>query len=125
MNIFLLVASVLQDRLTFRRIIVKNNAKKRKLYEAFIETLPLLTSLEVNISFVLSSKESTAHIYRDAVVNHVSFHPQLSERMKVVDVISTKVYNDAQQIIAQVTSLFVVAFSSLFSDTFSFCVCRH
>ncbi|KAM9814466.1 cAMP-dependent protein kinase type II-beta regulatory subunit isoform X2 [Syngnathus typhle] len=59
------------DRLTFRRIIVKNNAKKRKLYEAFIETLPLLTSLE------------------------------LSERMKVVDVISTKVYRDAQQIIAQ------------------------
>nr|XP_046249699.1 endoplasmin [Scatophagus argus] len=59
------------DRLTFRRIIVKNNAKKRKLYEAFIETLPLLTSLE------------------------------LSERMKVVDVISTKVYSDSQQIIAQ------------------------
>uniref|UniRef100_A0A3Q3NDH1 Protein kinase cAMP-dependent type II regulatory subunit beta n=1 Tax=Mastacembelus armatus TaxID=205130 RepID=A0A3Q3NDH1_9TELE len=59
------------DRLTFRRIIVKNNAKKRKMYEAFIETLPLLTSLE------------------------------LSERMKVVDVLSTKVYGDTQQIIAQ------------------------
>ncbi|MCI4381758.1 hypothetical protein PGIGA_G00255660 [Pangasianodon gigas] len=59
------------DRLTFRRIIVKNNAKKRKMYEAFIETLPLLTSLEV------------------------------SERMKVVDVLSSKVYNDGEQIIAQ------------------------
>ncbi|XP_041852182.1 endoplasmin [Melanotaenia boesemani] len=59
------------DRLTFRRIIVKNNAKKRRLYEAFIETLPLLTSLE------------------------------MSERMKVVDVLSTRVYNDSQQIIAQ------------------------
>ncbi|XP_019737373.1 cAMP-dependent protein kinase type II-beta regulatory subunit isoform X1 [Hippocampus comes] len=59
------------DRLTFRRIIVKNNARKRKLYEAFIETLPLLTSLE------------------------------LSERMKVVDVISTKVFCDSQRIIAQ------------------------
>uniref|UniRef100_A0AAQ4PBG1 Endoplasmin n=1 Tax=Gasterosteus aculeatus aculeatus TaxID=481459 RepID=A0AAQ4PBG1_GASAC len=58
-------------RLTFRRIIVKNNAKKRRLYEEFIETLPLLTSLE------------------------------LSERMKVVDVISTKIYSDSQQIIAQ------------------------
>lgn len=33
--------------MTFRRIIVKNNAKKRRMYEAFIETLPLLTSLEV------------------------------------------------------------------------------
>ncbi|XP_077592849.1 cAMP-dependent protein kinase type II-beta regulatory subunit-like [Stigmatopora nigra] len=59
------------DRLTFRRIIVKNNAKKRKMYEAFIETLPLLTSLE------------------------------LSERMKVVDVISTRVYCDTQKIIGQ------------------------
>uniref|UniRef100_A0A671XQ87 Protein kinase cAMP-dependent type II regulatory subunit beta n=1 Tax=Sparus aurata TaxID=8175 RepID=A0A671XQ87_SPAAU len=59
------------DRLTFRRIIVKNNAKKRRLYEAFIETLPLLTSLE------------------------------LSERMKVVDVISSKAFSDSQQIIAQ------------------------
>ncbi|XP_062318279.1 cAMP-dependent protein kinase type II-beta regulatory subunit-like [Osmerus eperlanus] len=59
------------DRLTFRRIIVKNNAKKRRLYETFIETLPLLTSLE------------------------------LSERMKVVDVLSSKVYCDGEQIIAQ------------------------
>ncbi|KAI5100555.1 cAMP-dependent protein kinase type II-beta regulatory subunit, partial [Silurus meridionalis] len=59
------------DRLTFRRIIVKNNAKKRKTYEAFIETLPLLTSLEV------------------------------SERMKVVDVLSSRVYKDGDQIIAQ------------------------
>ncbi|XP_051548668.1 cAMP-dependent protein kinase type II-beta regulatory subunit [Myxocyprinus asiaticus] len=59
------------DRLTFRRIIVKNNAKKRKMYEAFIGTLPLLTSLEV------------------------------SERMKVADVLSTKLYNSGEQIIAQ------------------------
>ncbi|TRY97017.1 hypothetical protein DNTS_001439 [Danionella cerebrum] len=59
------------DRVTFRRIIVKNNAKKRKMYEAFIGTLPLLTSLEV------------------------------SERMKVVDVLSTKVYNSGEQIIIQ------------------------
>lgn len=44
--------NLFQDRLTFRRIIVKNNAKKRRMYESFIETLPLLTSLEVNISFV-------------------------------------------------------------------------
>ncbi|KAG9339902.1 hypothetical protein JZ751_022215 [Albula glossodonta] len=59
------------DRLTFRRIIVKNNAEKRKTYEAFIETLPLLTSLEP------------------------------SERMKVVDVLSSKIYSHGEQIIAQ------------------------
>lgn len=43
----------------------------------------------------------------NALSNKYPFHPQLSERMKVVDVISTKVYNDSQQIIAQVTNLFV------------------
>ncbi|XP_030635592.1 cAMP-dependent protein kinase type II-beta regulatory subunit isoform X2 [Chanos chanos] len=59
------------DRVTFRRIIVKNNAKKRKMYEAFIESLPLLTSLEP------------------------------AERMKVVDVLSCKVYGDGERIIAQ------------------------
>ncbi|KAL0623500.1 cAMP-dependent protein kinase type II-beta regulatory subunit [Plecturocebus cupreus] len=53
------------------RIIVKNNAKKRKMYESFIESLPFLKSLEV------------------------------SECLKAVDVIGTKVYNDGEQIIAQ------------------------
>ncbi|XP_053111335.1 cAMP-dependent protein kinase type II-beta regulatory subunit isoform X1 [Hemicordylus capensis] len=59
------------DRATFRRIIVKNNAKKRRMYENFIESLPFLKSLE------------------------------LSERLKVVDVIGTKIYKDGEQIIAQ------------------------
>lgn len=36
-----------QDRATFHRLIVKNNAKKRRMYEAFIECVPLLKSLEV------------------------------------------------------------------------------
>lgn len=36
-----------QDRATFRRLIVKNNAKKRRMYETFIESVPLLKSLEV------------------------------------------------------------------------------
>ncbi|KAG8439929.1 hypothetical protein GDO86_005916 [Hymenochirus boettgeri] len=56
---------------TFRRIIVKNNAKKRRMYENFIESLPFLKSLE------------------------------FSERQKVVDVIGTKTYYDEEQIIAQ------------------------
>ncbi|XP_013913392.1 PREDICTED: cAMP-dependent protein kinase type II-beta regulatory subunit [Thamnophis sirtalis] len=59
------------DRVTFRRIIVKNNAKKRRMYENFIESLPFLKSLE------------------------------LSERLKVVDVIGTKIYKDGEQIIVQ------------------------
>uniref|UniRef100_A0A6Q2XAP7 Cyclic nucleotide-binding domain-containing protein n=1 Tax=Esox lucius TaxID=8010 RepID=A0A6Q2XAP7_ESOLU len=59
------------DRITFRRIIVRNNYQKRETYEAFIKSLPLLTSLEV------------------------------SERMCVVDVLSSKSYVDGEQIIAQ------------------------
>uniref|UniRef100_A0A665TQ32 cAMP-dependent protein kinase type II-alpha regulatory subunit n=1 Tax=Echeneis naucrates TaxID=173247 RepID=A0A665TQ32_ECHNA len=37
------------DRATFHRLIVKNNAKKRKMYEAFIDCVPLLNSLEVGL----------------------------------------------------------------------------
>uniref|UniRef100_A0A8B9EL56 cAMP-dependent protein kinase type II-alpha regulatory subunit n=1 Tax=Anser cygnoides TaxID=8845 RepID=A0A8B9EL56_ANSCY len=59
------------DRVTFKRIILKNNAKKRKTYELFIESVPLLKSLEA------------------------------SERMKIVDVIGEKVYQDGERIIAQ------------------------
>ncbi|XP_061113079.1 protein kinase, cAMP-dependent, regulatory, type II, alpha A isoform X2 [Conger conger] len=59
------------DRATFRRLIVKNNAKKRKMYEIFIESVPLLKSLEV------------------------------SERMKIVDVLGMKSFQDGELIIMQ------------------------
>ncbi|KAB5536753.1 hypothetical protein PHYPO_G00111010 [Pangasianodon hypophthalmus] len=59
------------DRETFHRLIVKNNAKKRRTYEAFIECVPLLKSLE------------------------------LSERMKMVDVLGAKTFKDGEQIIKQ------------------------
>uniref|UniRef100_A0AAQ5YKA3 cAMP-dependent protein kinase type II regulatory subunit n=1 Tax=Amphiprion ocellaris TaxID=80972 RepID=A0AAQ5YKA3_AMPOC len=59
------------DRATFHRLIVKNNAKKRKMYEAFIECVPLLKSLE------------------------------LSERMKIVDILGARAYKDGDRIITQ------------------------
>ncbi|XP_062373809.1 cAMP-dependent protein kinase type II-beta regulatory subunit-like [Sardina pilchardus] len=59
------------DRQTFRRIIVKNNAKKRKMYDDFIQTVPVLSSLETY------------------------------ERMKVVDVLVPRQYTDGQKIIAE------------------------
>ncbi|KAI5610332.1 protein kinase, cAMP-dependent, regulatory, type II, alpha A, partial [Silurus asotus] len=59
------------DRATFRRLIVKNNAKKRRMYESFIESVPLLKSLE------------------------------LSERMKIVDVLGVKTFHDGERIIMQ------------------------
>ncbi|KAM3832497.1 cAMP-dependent protein kinase type II-beta regulatory subunit isoform 2-T2 [Vipera latastei] len=48
------------DRVTFRRIIVKNNAKKRRMYENFIESLPFLKSLEGDTAdcfFIVESGE--------------------------------------------------------------------
>ncbi|KAK7136484.1 hypothetical protein R3I93_016724 [Phoxinus phoxinus] len=59
------------DRATFHRLIVRNNAKKRKMYERFIESVPLLKSL------------------------------QLSERMKIVDVLGMKSFRDGELIIRQ------------------------
>ncbi|XP_058617769.1 protein kinase, cAMP-dependent, regulatory, type II, alpha, B isoform X2 [Onychostoma macrolepis] len=59
------------DRATFHRLIVKNNAKKRKMYESFIESVPLLKSL------------------------------QLSERLKIVDVVGMKTFSDGERIIRQ------------------------
>lgn len=34
------------DRVTFRRILMENTSRKRRMYEAFLETVPLLVSLE-------------------------------------------------------------------------------
>uniref|UniRef100_W5KM98 cAMP-dependent protein kinase type II-alpha regulatory subunit n=1 Tax=Astyanax mexicanus TaxID=7994 RepID=W5KM98_ASTMX len=59
------------DRATFHRLIVRNNAKKRRMYEAFIECVPLLKSLE------------------------------LSERMKIVDVLGAKSFKNGELIIKQ------------------------
>ncbi|KAM9785652.1 protein kinase, cAMP-dependent, regulatory, type II, alpha A [Neosynchiropus ocellatus] len=59
------------DRATFRRLIVKNNAKKRRMYESFIESVPLLKSLEA------------------------------TERMKIVDVLGAKQFSDGERIISQ------------------------
>uniref|UniRef100_A0A8C5DG04 cAMP-dependent protein kinase type II-alpha regulatory subunit n=1 Tax=Gouania willdenowi TaxID=441366 RepID=A0A8C5DG04_GOUWI len=59
------------DRATFRRLILKNNAKKRRMYECFIESVPLLKSLEP------------------------------TERMKIVDVLGAKQFSDGERIITQ------------------------
>jgi len=59
------------DRTTFRRIIVKNAAKKRKQYEDFLSSVPLLSTLT----------------------------PE--ERMKVADAMTTKQYADDECILRQ------------------------
>ncbi|XP_061583112.1 cAMP-dependent protein kinase type II-alpha regulatory subunit-like [Cololabis saira] len=59
------------DRATFHKLIVKNNAKKRRMYEAFVESVPLLKSLE------------------------------LSERMKIVDALGVRSFQDGERLITQ------------------------
>uniref|UniRef100_A0AAY4CN05 cAMP-dependent protein kinase type II-alpha regulatory subunit n=1 Tax=Denticeps clupeoides TaxID=299321 RepID=A0AAY4CN05_9TELE len=66
------------DRATFRRLIVKNNAKKRRMYETFIESVPLLKTLE------------------------------LSERMKIVDVLGVKSFQDGERIIMVTSDCFYI-----------------
>ena len=39
------------DRQTFRRIVLRNAFQKRKMYEALIENVPLLSALSVSIYF--------------------------------------------------------------------------
>jgi len=43
-----------QDRSTFRRIVLKNAFNRRKMYEALLESVPMLTTLDVSISVCLS-----------------------------------------------------------------------
>ena len=38
-----------QDRSTFRRIVLKNAFNKRKMYEALLENVPMLKSLDVSL----------------------------------------------------------------------------
>ena len=38
------------DRSTFRRIVLKSAFQKRKMYEALLEKVPLLTSLSVSVT---------------------------------------------------------------------------
>lgn len=59
------------DRSTFRRIVLKNAFKKRKMYELLIESVPMLSALE-------------------------SY-----ERMTLADALIPQTYNDGQKIIAQ------------------------
>ena len=42
------------DRQTFRRIVLRNAFQKRKMYEALIENVPLLSALSVSYLFCLS-----------------------------------------------------------------------
>lgn len=110
-----------QDRATFHRLIVKNNAKKRRTYEAFIESVPLLASLEVFKFIGFTSN----HLKSDHEVRPRRFKCQhffqLPERMKIVDVLGARVYKDGERVISQVLSfytsfLFFLFFFQLFVE---------
>lgn len=91
-----------QDRSTFRRLIVKNNAKKRRIYETFIESVPLLKSLEVTFWFSFLRSFIFIHIFPEHVSLSVFIPLQANERMKIVDVLGAKQFSDGERIITQV-----------------------
>lgn len=41
------------ERQTFRRILLKSACRKRKMYEALLESVPMLKTLEVGVTFNL------------------------------------------------------------------------
>nr|XP_046239702.1 protein kinase, cAMP-dependent, regulatory, type II, alpha, B isoform X1 [Scatophagus argus] len=90
------------DRATFHRLIVKNNAKKRRMYEAFIESVPLLRSLEVCIRNTKKGRVSSLIVscVCCVILLHLLFI-KLSERMKIVDVLGARVFKDGGRIITQ------------------------
>ncbi|KAJ3113224.1 hypothetical protein HK100_002055 [Physocladia obscura] len=59
------------DRVTFRRILMENTSRKRRMYEGFLEEVKLLSSLEPY------------------------------ERHKIADVLESQVYNDSETVIKQ------------------------
>ncbi|CAB4374429.1 unnamed protein product [Rhizophagus irregularis] len=59
------------DRVTFRRILMENTSRKRKMYESFLEEVPILVSLEPY------------------------------ERHKIADALESAVYEDGQLVIKQ------------------------
>ena len=49
------VCVCLKDRVTFRRIVLKNAFNKRKMYEALLESVPMLNTLDVRVLRVSSA----------------------------------------------------------------------
>jgi cAMP-dependent protein kinase regulator len=59
------------DRVTFRKILMENTSRKRKMYESFLEEVPILVSLEPY------------------------------ERHKIADALESDVYEDGKLVITQ------------------------
>ena len=56
---------ILQDRSTFRRIVLKNAYMKRKMYEQLLESVPLLKHLEVSNSYCWKHEGTKCTASRD------------------------------------------------------------
>lgn len=68
--------------------------------------------------FSLMFRKLQKTVALEVLFSQTCCHPQLSERMKVVDVISSKVFADSQRIIAQVTAGFYDPTILCFSPTY-------
>ena len=50
------------DRQTFRRIVLRNAFQKRKMYESLLESVPLLSALNVSLFLFKESRVSSSHV---------------------------------------------------------------
>ena len=83
------------DRQTFRRIVLRSAFHKRKMYEALIENVPLLSALSVSCQ--LSWQIHYLHIH----IMLVSLYLQEYERMNVADALQPKNFSAGQVIVQQ------------------------
>lgn len=75
------------------------------MYEAFVESVSLLKSLEVCMNTNSSQSEYWTSTYLAVffkIILLVCFFHKLSERMKIVDVLGARAYKDGERIITQV-----------------------
>lgn len=73
------------------------------MYEIFVESVPVLKSLEVRPVYIFPIK-LCPHCLHEYWLSFVLFFFKPSERMKIVDVIGEKNYKDGDRIIAQVSA---------------------
>ncbi len=57
------------DRNTFRRIVLKSAFQKRKMYEALLEKVPLLSSLSVSVALKSPSVHGAFKVTFDVIIS--------------------------------------------------------
>lgn len=89
------------DRQTFRRILLKSAFRKRKMYEALLDSVPMLKTLQVRLGFTRCSAGAIFdHITNGYGVIFFRFS-QNYERMNLADALIPRTFTQGERIIKQ------------------------